>query len=60
MEWMDSAMVTRLLSLSHIGTCADVSIFGLDTPQLADIFFSLAADMCCDVDAAGESGFVTV
>ena len=33
----NSAMVTRLLSLSHIGACADVSVSGLNTPQLADI-----------------------
>ena len=33
MEWMDSAMVTRLLFLSHIVSCADASIFGRDRPQ---------------------------
>ncbi|KAH9792654.1 hypothetical protein KPL71_004216 [Citrus sinensis] len=37
MEWMDSAMVTRLLSLSHIGAFTDVSVSGRDTRQLADI-----------------------
>ncbi|KAH9724653.1 hypothetical protein KPL70_007564 [Citrus sinensis] len=30
-------MVTRLLSLSHIGACADVSASGRDMPQLTDI-----------------------
>ncbi|KAH9792616.1 hypothetical protein KPL71_004194 [Citrus sinensis] len=34
---MDRAMVRHLLSLSHIGACADVSVSGRDTPQLADI-----------------------
>ena len=37
MEWMDNAMVTRLLSLSHIGACTDLSVSSLHTPHLADI-----------------------
>ncbi|KAH9649343.1 hypothetical protein KPL70_025944 [Citrus sinensis] len=38
MEWMDSVMVTRLLSLSHIVAYVDAAVSGRDTPQLVDTF----------------------
>ena len=59
MEWMDSAMVTRLLFPSHIVACVDASVFGRDMPQLADTFLH-QLQTCCEVDATGESRLVIV